>query len=120
MSDADEVRIGTTEREAVIAELGEHFAQGRIDMAEFEQRSSAAGAAKFQSELDALLEDLPGKRKLVRSDAVAMFPASQAELTPPAESSPADTHRTDRNRRIGDRDPAYRRALIEFVNSLAV
>lgn len=88
MSDADEVRIGTTEREAVIAALGEHFAHGRIDMAEFEQRSSAAGAARFQSELDALLSDLPGRRKLVRKDAVAMYPASQAELTPAANHRP--------------------------------
>ncbi len=84
----DETRIGDTEREKVLNELGEHFAAGRIDMAEFESRSSAAGAARFQSELDRLLADLPRKGALVRKDAVAMYPASQADLTPAANHRP--------------------------------
>ncbi|MCE5292091.1 MAG: DUF1707 domain-containing protein [Nocardiaceae bacterium] len=84
----DKIRIGDTEREKVLNELGEHFAAGRIDMSEFEQRSSAAGAARFQSELDALLVDLPRKGQLVRKDAVAIWPASQADLVPVSNSRP--------------------------------
>ena len=54
------VRIGDTERDACIAELAEHHAQGRLTVAEFDQRQTAALAAVTSDDLTALLADLPG------------------------------------------------------------
>jgi TM2 domain-containing membrane protein YozV len=57
--DPRSIRIGTTEREQAVKALGEHFAQGRLEPAEFEERMTAAYAARTASELDRLFDDLP-------------------------------------------------------------
>lgn len=54
-----EIRVGHTERDDVLMELGHHYADGRIDADEFEARSTAAGAAKTAVELIELVRDLP-------------------------------------------------------------
>jgi len=54
-----DLRIGDTERDAAVTALGEHFAAGRIDAQEFEDRSSAAWAARSAGALAPLFEDLP-------------------------------------------------------------
>ena len=54
-----DLRIGDAERDAAVTALGEHFAAGRIDAQEFEDRSSAAWAARSASALSPLFEDLP-------------------------------------------------------------
>ena len=53
------IRIGTTEREQAVKALGDHFAQGRLEPHEFEERMTAAYAARTATELDRLFEDLP-------------------------------------------------------------
>ena len=53
------IRIGTAERERAVMALGEHFAQGRLDPEEFEQRMTAAYAARTAADLDRLFDDLP-------------------------------------------------------------
>ena len=53
------VRVGTAEREQAAAALGEHFAAGRLDLDEYDDRVSRAYAAKTAGELVALFEDLP-------------------------------------------------------------
>jgi hypothetical protein len=55
-------RIGDSEREAVAAELQEHFARGRLTMEELSQRLDATFAAKTQGDLDAITSDLPHAR----------------------------------------------------------
>jgi hypothetical protein len=57
--DPRSIRIGTVEREQAVKVLGEHFAQGRLEPAEFEERMTAAYAARTASELDQLFDDLP-------------------------------------------------------------
>lgn len=57
--DPRSIRIGTAEREQAVKALGEHFAQGRLEPAEFEERMTAAYAARTASELDRLFDDLP-------------------------------------------------------------
>ena len=47
------------EREQAVKALGEHFAQGRLEPAEFEERMTAAYAARTAAELDRLFDDLP-------------------------------------------------------------
>lgn len=59
MSDRDELRIGTDERESAISILGEHLAKGRLEISEYEQRAGAAAGARTRAELRPLFADLP-------------------------------------------------------------
>jgi len=54
-----EMRVSDTEREAAAAELREHFASGRLDQEELNERLSAVFAAKTRGDLSALFTDLP-------------------------------------------------------------
>lgn len=56
----DEIRIGDTERDAVMVALHDHFAQGRLDNAELDERLEATLTAKTQGELRTIVRDLPG------------------------------------------------------------
>ena len=59
MTRLDEMRIGDTERDAVTAALHEHFAAGRLDREELDERLTATLAAKTQGDLKAVVRDLP-------------------------------------------------------------
>jgi Domain of unknown function (DUF1707) len=54
-----EMRVSDAEREAATAELQEHFASGRLNQDELNERLAAAFAAKTRGDLDALFTDLP-------------------------------------------------------------
>jgi Domain of unknown function (DUF1707) len=54
-----ELRVSDAEREAAAAELQEHYASGRLDSDELDQRLSAALAARTRGDLSALFTDLP-------------------------------------------------------------
>ena len=53
------IRIGTAEREAANAALGDHLAAGRLDIDEYGDRSARAALARTRSELVELFADLP-------------------------------------------------------------
>ncbi|MBM7769850.1 hypothetical protein JOD54_000054 [Actinokineospora baliensis] len=53
------IRVGTAEREAAVAALADHLSNGRIDLAEYEQRVTQATAARTRSDLHTLFDDLP-------------------------------------------------------------
>ena len=53
------LRIGDAERDRAIAELGDHFAAGRLNTEEFEQRVDEAIKARFNDDLEPLFVDLP-------------------------------------------------------------
>lgn len=53
------VRIGTTEREEAIRALSEHLGEGRLDIAEYDQRSALVAAAKTRGDLAEIFDDLP-------------------------------------------------------------
>lgn len=53
------IRIGNAEREQAVQALGEHFAQGRLEPHEFEERTTAAYTARTAAELQRLFVDLP-------------------------------------------------------------
>jgi len=55
-----DLRVGTAEREQAARLLGEHLAAGRLELAEFEERVTAAYAARTEGELRRLFRDLPG------------------------------------------------------------
>lgn len=54
-----EVRASDKERAEVMDLLGSHFAEGRLDERELDERLQAAGSAKTRGELAGLLSDLP-------------------------------------------------------------
>ena len=58
-----DLRVSDAERDAVVAELGEHFQQGRLDQAEFDARMAAALSARTGRDLGGLLADLPSIRE---------------------------------------------------------
>jgi hypothetical protein len=59
MAAAYEMRVSDAEREAAAGELQEHFASGRLDQDELDERLSRALTAKTRGDLDALFTDLP-------------------------------------------------------------
>ena len=60
MNDQD-LRIGDAEREQAAAELGEHYAQGRITTDEHRERLDQIWAARTRRELGPVFVDLPGR-----------------------------------------------------------
>lgn len=56
------LRVSDADRDAVATELSQHFQDGRLDQAEFDERLTAAMSAKRRSDLDGLLADLPRQR----------------------------------------------------------
>jgi Flp pilus assembly protein TadB len=54
-----DLRIGDTERHQVDQELSAHFAEGRLDQAELDQRLAQVAAAKTRRQLAGVLADLP-------------------------------------------------------------
>src|SRR5215813_7874816 len=62
MATQPSLRIGDRERDAVAAELQEHYARGRLTLEEFNQRLDAVFAAKTQADLSRLTADLPPDR----------------------------------------------------------
>lgn len=64
-------RASDRERDAVVQRVQDAFAEGRIDDAEFDQRTRAALTARTQADLDALLADLPAQTAGGTAPAVA-------------------------------------------------
>jgi hypothetical protein len=53
------LRVSDAERQAVTDRLAEHFADGRLDQAEFDERVGRAMSAKTRADLNGLFDDLP-------------------------------------------------------------
>ncbi|POM22915.1 hypothetical protein BTM25_51210 [Actinomadura rubteroloni] len=60
----DDLRVGDTERDAVATALHDHFAQGRLDRGELEERLDGVLSAKTTGDLRRLVADLPGPNGL--------------------------------------------------------
>lgn len=57
--DRSRMRIGDAERSQMAEALGKHFADGRLDQHEFDERMEKAMAARTEGDLAGLLADLP-------------------------------------------------------------
>lgn len=55
----EQLRIGDAERERAAAELGEHYAQGRLTTEEHSERLDRIWAARTRSDLLPMFRDLP-------------------------------------------------------------
>ena len=53
------IRVSDAERQAVADRLAEHFGDGRLDQAEFDERMGRAMGAKTRADLNGLFDDLP-------------------------------------------------------------
>jgi hypothetical protein len=67
------IRVSDAERNAVAEMLGQHYADGRLDQAEFDERVGRTMAAKTRGDLAGLFDDLPDLQ-----DAAAMGPDPKA------------------------------------------
>jgi Domain of unknown function (DUF1707) len=54
-----DLRVGDVERGAVVRRLERAMREGRITVAEFDERAAAAWASRTRGELDELIADLP-------------------------------------------------------------
>lgn len=83
MSQQPSLRIGNAERDAAVRELGEHYASGRLDAAEYGERMSAAYAARTAEDLAPLFADLPHEQPTVAiaSQATTAFRAPTQATT---------------------------------------
>jgi hypothetical protein len=80
------LRVGNAEREQAVQVLGEHFAQGRLDPQEFEDRTTAAYSARTAGDLDALFTDLP---RLAPPEPTRLYPVPPVAVPPGAVPAPA-------------------------------
>lgn len=76
----DEIRIGDTERDDVMVALHDHFAAGRLDRAELDERLEAVLSAKTRGDLRPLVRDLPGPTGLPEPEQRAPSPAEGAAV----------------------------------------
>lgn len=60
--DHGKLRISNADRDKAIQQLQAALDEGRIDLAEFDERAKTAYEAKTNAELDLIFEDLPGGR----------------------------------------------------------
>jgi hypothetical protein len=56
------VRVGDADREAIAAQLREHYADGRLTLEELNERLDQAFAAKTKADLNTVMRDLPQAR----------------------------------------------------------
>ena len=75
---AGPVRIGDAERDQAVSVLGDHFAAGRLNREELDERIDQAMQAKFTTDLRPLFVDLPGP------EPAPGRPAAQFRAGPPA------------------------------------
>ncbi|WP_067698411.1 DUF1707 SHOCT-like domain-containing protein [Nocardia jejuensis] len=59
MAEPPDIRIGTQEREDALKRLSDHFAAGRLSVAEFDERSGIVAAAVVRGDLERVFTDLP-------------------------------------------------------------
>lgn len=79
-----ELRIGDREREQAVTHLGTAFGEGRLELAEYDERVAAAYGAKTASDLLHLTADLPlATREHPASSAAQADPAPRSRAAQP-------------------------------------
>lgn len=80
MTDGDDLRVGTAERESAVKVLSEHMSEGRLSLEEYEERMSAALEARTRADLKVLFTDLPAPYPWFMAPPSPLVPA----LPPPS------------------------------------
>lgn len=79
MSEFDRTRVGDADRTDALDRLGSQFADGYLDMHEFEERTARAAVAKTRGELSALFADLPDETRSPYAREAPALPAVTAD-----------------------------------------
>ena len=81
----DQLRLSDAEREAAVARLGEHYAAGRLDKDEYDERSDAIWSARTRGVLRPVFADLeaPMAQQPRPEPAYAMTPLRRRGLPGP-------------------------------------
>lgn len=74
------VRVGDADREAVAAQLREHFADGRLTLEELNERLDQTFAAKTKADLNTVMRDLPQAAGMPYGGTAWQGPAWQGPL----------------------------------------
>ncbi|WP_433462752.1 DUF1707 SHOCT-like domain-containing protein [Spirillospora sp. CA-128828] len=113
----DEIRIGDAERDAVMVALHDHFAEGRLDRGELDERLEAVLSAKTRGDLRALVRDLPSPTGLPEPPkAPAWEPGMSVMFGGPGHPAWQRHHRhMARHHRHGPRFPAFPLLLGVFL-----
>lgn len=90
------IRASDQERESVVDVLRDAYTDGRLTLDEFDERTSAAYAAKTWADLRDLTADLPAE-PLLGADLNHQWQAGQPQAVPPARMP----HQARRNRTMG-------------------
>ncbi|WP_131742283.1 DUF1707 SHOCT-like domain-containing protein [Actinomadura roseirufa] len=64
----DDIRVGDAERDAVMVALHEHFAEGRLDRGELDERLGTVLSARTRGDLRTVVRDLPGPSGLPEAE----------------------------------------------------
>lgn len=70
------VRVGDADRERAMADLSMHYADGRLDHEEYDERLDAIWTARTQADLRVLFDDLP-RPQVAHPRPVASRPAAR-------------------------------------------
>ena len=81
--DPASLRVSDAERDAAVAQLQSSLDAGRINLAEFDERTRAVYDAATYDELNRLLNDLPGA-------VLAVPPAAETRMRPPPPKPPVE------------------------------
>lgn len=70
-------RVGDAERERATSLLAQHYAEGRLEHEEYDERLDAIWTARTQHDLDVLFADLPQQMTPARSPVRPAIPAAR-------------------------------------------
>lgn len=73
----DELRLSDNERMTALQALGTHYAEGRLDITEFNDRTEKAAVARTLGELRPLFDDLPGGIPFQAGSLTPQLPVAQ-------------------------------------------
>lgn len=79
MPEFDRTRVGDADRTDALDRLGSQFADGYLDIREFEERTARAAVAKTRGELSALFDDLPDEPHSSNAPETPALPAVTAD-----------------------------------------
>lgn len=79
--DDEPLRASDAERDAALNLLAAHYADGRLERAEFDDRAEAALTARTRDQLRTLFSDLPGPRPVPVPATAAMSPLDTDRAT---------------------------------------
>ena len=93
MTDPDDLLLSDAERLHALMALGDHYASGRLDDAEFHARSGDVAASRTLGQLRGSFADLPGGTPLTSVDGMIVHSAaaSGGELEVSSSSSPSSS-----------------------------